>query len=99
MTSSATILASGDGNGDGGDGGAGDGDGDGDVDGDGDDLDITPASQGEYRCGSLENKVTGQQTEDQVRLQLQANMILTCSILLERKHDRRQKQSWSLLVH
>ena len=85
MTSSATILAGGDGDGDGGDGGAGDGDGD--VDGDGDDqdvtlnVDITPPSR---RCGSLENKVTGQQTEDQVRLQLQANMILTCSMLLER---------------
>ena len=91
MTSSATILAGGDGDGDGGDGGDGDGDGDVDGDGDGDDqdatsqLNITPPSQGEYRCGSLENKVTGQQTEDQVRLQLQANMILTCSMLLERK--------------
>ena len=42
-------------------------------------ADITPPKAHEMRCGSLENKVSGQQTEKEATLQLQANMILTCA--------------------
>lgn len=44
---------------------------------------ITPPKANEMRCGSLENKVSGQQTERDATIQLQANMVLTCATLLE----------------
>ena len=42
-----------------------------------DTLNVTPPSRGESRCGSVENNVSAQQTEEDVRLQLQANMLVT----------------------
>ena len=50
-----------------------------------DPIPITPPKQNEFRCGSLEAKVSSVQSEDDVILQLQANMVLTCSVLLKRK--------------
>ena len=38
---------------------------------------IRPPKAHEMRCGSLENKVSGQQSEKDATLQLQANMVLT----------------------
>ena len=46
---------------------------------------LTPPKRGEFHCGSLENKVSGVQSEVDARLQLQANMVLTCATLLARK--------------
>lgn len=43
---------------------------------------VTPPRTGEYRCGSVENKVSSTQKEESVSLQLQANMLLLCSRLL-----------------
>ena len=44
-----------------------------------------PPKLGEERFGSLELKVSGQQKEKEVEMQLQANMIVTCATLLESK--------------
>ena len=41
------------------------------------------SEQGEARCGSIENKVSGQQSDVDVRLQLQADMVLTCTTLVK----------------
>lgn len=46
---------------------------------------ITPPKQGEYRCGTVENKMSNTQTEDSVNLQLRANMLLLCTKLLVNK--------------
>ena len=45
----------------------------------------TPPKDGEYRCVSVENKVTPVQCEWEVTLQLQANMLVLCSGLLRQK--------------
>ena len=49
------------------------------------DANLTPPKQGESRCGSLENKVCGQQNEEDATLQLQADMVLTTTTLLQSK--------------
>ena len=49
------------------------------------DANLTPPKQGESRCGSLENKVCRQQNEEDATLQLQADMVLTSTTLLQRK--------------
>ena len=54
-----------------------------------DTLNVTPPSRGESRCGVVENKVFAQQTEADVRLQLQANMLMTCAEVLRRQLDMR----------
>jgi hypothetical protein len=46
---------------------------------------FTPPKHGEIQCGSLENKVCGQQKEEDATLQLQADMVLTSTTLLKRK--------------
>ena len=46
------------------------------------DANLTPPKQGENQCGSLENKVSGQQSEEDATLQLQADMVLTSTTLL-----------------
>ena len=38
------------------------------------DANLTPPKQGEIQCGSLENKVCGQQNEEDATLQLQADI-------------------------
>ena len=49
-------------------------------------VDITPPKEGELRCGTAENKLlTHVQSDEDVAMQLQANMMLAASILL-RKH-------------
>lgn len=58
----------------------------------------TPPKAQEIRCGSVENKVTGQQSEKEVLLQLQANMILTCATLLEEKLPTHSLPSIDYLV-
>ncbi len=47
--------------------------------------DLTPPKAHEGRCGSVENKITGPQTEREALLQLQADMVLTCATLLEER--------------
>ena len=54
-----------------------------------DTLNATPPSRGESRCGVVENKVFAQQTQADVRLQLQANMLMTCAQVLRRQLDMR----------
>ena len=39
-------------------------------------LEVTPPRAGEDRCGAIENKVQHRQTDREVELQLQANMLL-----------------------
>ena len=39
-------------------------------------FNLTPPKKGEYRCGTMENKLTGQQSELSAHLQLQADMVL-----------------------
>lgn len=46
-------------------------------------TDITPLKQGEHRVGNVENKVTSCRSENDVRLQLQANMMLAVSTSLK----------------
>ena len=47
------------------------------------DTTLKPPKQGEGQCGSIENKVSRQQSEVDVRLQLQADMVLTCTTLVK----------------
>ena len=49
------------------------------------DGNLTPPKRGEIRCGSFENKVSGQQSEADATLQLQADMVLTSTTLLKRR--------------
>ena len=48
-------------------------------------LQTTPPKAGEERYAVVENKVSSAQTEAEVRVQLQANMMLLTSNLLVRK--------------
>ena len=54
-----------------------------------DTLNATPPSRGESRCGVVENNVFAQQTQTDVRLQLQANMLMTYAQVLRRQLDMR----------
>jgi hypothetical protein len=44
---------------------------------------FTPPKHGEIQCGSLENKVCGQQKEEDATLQLQVDMVLTATTSLK----------------
>jgi hypothetical protein len=54
----------------------------------------SPSQEGQYTCGAVENKVGSCQREGEVRLQLQANMMLLCTKLLVQEivegHDVKQ---------
>ena len=51
------------------------------------DGNATPPRDGEIRCGAAENEVTSTQSEQDVYLQLQANMMLLSSRVLRRMLD------------
>ena len=62
-------------------------------------ADITPPKPGELRCGATENKMLyPSQTETDVRLQLQANMMLISSLVLLRKLEKRPEAAESIRV-
>ena len=51
---------------------------------------VTPPREGEYRCTSVENKVSSTQSERSVTLQLQANMLLLSSkVLVDKLKEKR----------
>jgi hypothetical protein len=54
----------------------------------------SPSQEGQYTCGAVENKVGSTQQEREMRLQLQANMMLLCAKLLSQEiaegHDVKQ---------
>ena len=51
------------------------------------DPNLTPPKQGEEQCASFENKLSHHKNDLETRLQLQADMVLTCAIQLTRILD------------